>query len=101
VTAVLHIYGQQYWHCDATIVGTREALETLRDTITKALEGKPAATGNVWASDGEGYQVTVAQRDDLSDLPDQYLDDDLFPDAEERWRRVAEIIREATCPSNR
>ncbi len=101
MTAVLHIYGQEHEHATAAIVGNRDALEQLRDAITKALEGKPAATGSVFVLDGKGYQVVVAERDVLDDLPGPYSDDDSGWGSGEQWHALWLIIREATCTSNR
>lgn len=52
---LLHIYGQQWWHNDAHLVGTREALADLRDALTAALESGEPERVEVFANDGEGY----------------------------------------------
>jgi len=64
---ILNIYGQEAWHTEARIVGNKEGLEQLRNTIDKALqEGKATTEADVkdgktalFASDGEGYSVLV------------------------------------------
>ncbi|KKK62083.1 hypothetical protein LCGC14_3007870 [marine sediment metagenome] len=71
---ILNIYGQEFWHTDARIVGNREGLEELRDTIERALkDGKSstleddARSGEetpLFASDGEGYEVIVLMNND-------------------------------------
>lgn len=65
---ILNIYGQEYWHTDAKIVGNENALTALRNLIDKAMELKTPVTygktsmGKVtplFASDGEGYELTI------------------------------------------
>ena len=61
---ILNIYGQEAWHTDARIVGNREGLTELRDTINNALMGKGGKAKTLqreplFASDGEGYSVLV------------------------------------------
>lgn len=58
----LHIYGQTYNHDHAFIVGNKEALESLRDAIQAALDGKTTECV-AFAADGEGYEVKVYQED--------------------------------------
>ena len=65
---LLNIYGQPYWHADARIIGNREGLIELRRAIDRAVSGLPvpgiSATKLLFASDGEGYTVTVECHDD-------------------------------------
>ena len=56
---LLHIYGQRWWHNDAYLVGTRDALTDLRDAITAILESGEPKLVEVFANDGEGYEVSV------------------------------------------
>ncbi len=69
----LHVYSPLFWHDNAHIVGTRDALEMLRDAIDRALSEGKAITPGVFGADGEGYEVRVVA---LS------ADD-------ERWHRLA------------
>ncbi len=55
---LLHIYGQDYWHCPVLIVGQKNALEKLRDAIDHALQ-EDHGTCTACANDGEGYDVHV------------------------------------------
>lgn len=57
----LHLYGQHLWHDDASICGTREGIELLRDALTAALDHPDgvAMAGSLFAADGEGYYVNV------------------------------------------
>lgn len=62
---ILHIYGQEHEHQEAYIVGNREALETLRAAIDRALTHEDGlAMSEQFTSDGEGYEVFVVRRDD-------------------------------------
>lgn len=55
---LLHVFGQGAWHDTVDIVGNREALEELRDTISEALLGVRHSM-EAFVSDGEGYEVKV------------------------------------------
>ncbi len=73
----IHLYGQHSEHDEAFIVGTRGALITLRKVIDAALESNQE-TVDVFASDGEGYDLIVKcvseEEMDLKPLPYRYLD---------------------------
>lgn len=61
---VLHIYAQEFHHGDAQIVGTRDALIRLRETIDTVLQTtsehyKVTCSAQFYANDGEGYETTV------------------------------------------
>jgi len=75
---ILNIYGQEYWHTDAKIVGNRLALEDLMRMIHTAIrQSTPVTYGKatmgkvvpLYASDGEGYELTIicAQSDSWED----------------------------------
>jgi hypothetical protein len=60
----LHLYAQSCEHDEAYIVGTREDLVILRDTIDRALSNKQAGRSSddiekFFTADGEGYDVYV------------------------------------------
>ena len=57
----LHVHGQAVWHDAAYIVGTRAGIQKLRDALDAALaaEDGTAMAEEVFANDGEGYQVNV------------------------------------------
>ena len=65
---ILNIYGQEMEHCDARIIGNKERLTELRDTINNALMTGQAKTlqshDPLFASDGEGYGVRVECHND-------------------------------------
>lgn len=67
---VLNIYGQAFWHSEARIVGNREGLEALKQTLDDALRvhREKATTADdkepLFASDGEGYEVVVEMHND-------------------------------------
>ena len=54
---LLHIFGQGAWHEEVHIVGNREALEALRDTILSCIASKEARSMEAFVNDGEGYKV--------------------------------------------
>lgn len=72
----LHIYAQQMWHDEAYIVGERDALESLRDAITRALVNNSARMC-AYCNDGEGYDIHVLCVDEekAGILPAPYTDD--------------------------
>lgn len=59
----LHIYGQWYWHDEAFIYGTREALLELFVTVERALNHNES-TMETFTNDGEGYQLTIRRVDE-------------------------------------
>ena len=56
---LLHIYSQYAHHCDAHIIGTREALTRLRGAIDKVLESGGTTLLESMVSDGEGFLTFV------------------------------------------
>jgi len=64
---LLNIYGQEAWHTEARIIGSKDGLLELRDAIEKAIKDGKATTSNdlpLFASDGEGYEVIVEMHND-------------------------------------
>jgi hypothetical protein len=68
---LLHVYGQEQWHDELIIVGNKEGLKILKDTIEKALEGdkemnftQSAPEAYVSVTDGEGYEIMVVRNDE-------------------------------------
>jgi hypothetical protein len=78
---VLHIYAQAFWHEEAVIVGTREALLALADAINVAVL-KDNSDGvermEAYTADGEGYDVRIRLMDEnsMNKLVLPYTDDD-------------------------
>ena len=61
---VLHLYAQECEHDEAFVVGSRESLTRLRDTIDRALANKAShkssdALAEFFAADGEGFDLYV------------------------------------------
>ena len=72
----MHIYGQVTYHDDALIVGTRGAIQQLRDACDRALEAGEHEF-DAFASDGEGYNTMVRIVADvyvLDELPTHYIE---------------------------
>lgn len=56
----LHIYGQEAWHDTVQIVGTSDALRSLRDTLSQIVDGHATdSVATFFTNDGEGYAVTI------------------------------------------
>jgi len=53
----LHIYAQEWEHQKAYIVGSEDALNSLRDAIHTALREHTSESRVIFAADGEGYRV--------------------------------------------
>lgn len=68
----VHVYPQLMWHCTASIIGTREGIEAVRDAINEALAKNDRASAEVMASDGEGYDLII-------EVIDEALFDTLYP----------------------
>jgi hypothetical protein len=60
----MHVYSQESYHEESSIVGDRSSLTKLRDAITVALE-KGQGQMDSFASDGEGYTTYVILLDSL------------------------------------
>jgi len=75
----MHIFSQSTSHDDVIIIGDRDALRSLRDTIDRAIaKEKPLAACGVFCNDGEGYNVIVSEGNvDSLRLP--YSDKELHP----------------------
>ncbi|MEW5933386.1 MAG: hypothetical protein AB1816_07365 [Bacillota bacterium] len=76
-TNLAHLYSQRRWRDDAYIVADDEALRRLGRAVKEALAGGEGVC-DVFAADGEGYQIRIVRlRDpglwDLLRLP--YSDD--------------------------
>ena len=61
---ILNIYGQEAWHTDARIIGSKDALVELKRLIDKAIiSGNVETLENtdtcIFASDGEGYKLEI------------------------------------------
>lgn len=65
----INIYGQPAWHFPARIVANREGLEALRVAIDNLLwnTNEKQTIREVFASDGEGYEITIER------APDDFL----------------------------
>jgi len=69
--ALLHIYSQPCEHFEARIVGNLAGLQELKGAIERVLtwrDRNEAKTNEVFATDGEGYQVIVIR------FPDDWKD---------------------------
>ena len=56
---LLHIIAQCAWHDPAFIIGTRDALERLKNAIDAALTDGAVHSAEVFAADGEGYSAMI------------------------------------------
>ena len=70
----LHVRGQFSYHGEAFIIGNRSGLKALRDAADHAISNNAADAG-VYASDGEGYGLTIKCTDLMSELGEPpYID---------------------------
>ena len=59
---ILNIYGQEFEHSDACLMGNQEALIALKEAIDDAIKHGKASLGKsipLYASDGEGYELMI------------------------------------------
>lgn len=62
---ILNIYGQEAWHTEARIIGSKAALRALGKAIDKAIKTGvttlplPFSDNPLFASDGEGYLLGI------------------------------------------
>lgn len=71
----MQIYGQERWHDDTMIAGTRGAIEALRKACDEALAHGEAAF-DAFSSDGEGYKAVVRVTPSfaaLHEMPSHYF----------------------------
>ena len=90
-TRCLHIYGQSAPHDAINIVGTKEALEHLKNIIDITINANTCANG-FQNNDGEGYILRVTKCSDLTmvQLQTPYSSDD-FRDRNVQHLRVDQI----------
>lgn len=97
---MLHVYAQFCNHDDAHILGTRTGLMLLRQAIDRVLaQGGVSDAANLFAADGEGYDVRVAcvSEEDLEaaklpySQPDDFGQPGLSPDV------VASVAAKQSC----
>ena len=72
-TQKLHILPQQFWHEPAFVVGDCEGLLILKNAIERALADGEAFSDCVFATDGEGYNIAIACRENMDDVPLGYV----------------------------
>ena len=91
---VVHVWAQEYFHCDGFIVGNKGGLLKLKDAIEKALADKNGmAKCEVFVCDGEGYDLhVVAVEGDTKDLATPYVDESFAAENREHaiypWNQV-------------
>lgn len=92
---VLHVYGQEAWHDDLVIAGTRDALESLVKVLQDALAVPgPRLQHTFFVTDGEGFRVRVVEITDdpkyavpyTSSAAVETRDDAVWPGQEEEKR---------------
>lgn len=76
--STINLYPQITYHDDAEIIGDRDGLTALRDALNAALDciDKKTCRIDVYASDGEGYMLSVVCIDDDSRFPNPYYESD-------------------------
>ena len=67
----LHIFGQEFWHDEAFLVGDRNALIELKKAIGVALDDK-ISKPIFMQNDGEGYFAIVVCAENLDKLKTTY-----------------------------
>jgi hypothetical protein len=78
-TPWLHIVPQFSFHGEAEIRGSSDGLRALRDAIDAALSGG-AGEATVFASNGEGYGVTIVRCNTVGALGKPYYADQVARD---------------------
>lgn len=75
---MLQIYGQATPHSDVFVIGTRESLVRLRQTVDRALAQQQHGRSEEIPSDGEHYHIYVFNTSEavMRTLPSQYIDND-------------------------
>ena len=94
MTPQLHVYSQAYQHDECIIVGNREGLRALLESLRFALDGEGAVPQLVFTSDGEGYDVLAVRLDspELFDRLSMPYKDDVAPSG---TLSLGALVREA------
>ena len=73
---ILQIYGQEAWHDEVKIVGTKEALQKLSKALQNCLE-RNWSQFDTFVSDGEGYTIKLKMvEEDSAELKEMpYLEE--------------------------
>lgn len=73
---IIQIYGQDFYHSSAYIMGTREGLRTLCDALYEVVHKEDMATVETSDSQGEWYAITIREctESELESLQAQYTD---------------------------
>jgi hypothetical protein len=95
----LHVYSQDAWHDDVTIVGTVESLEQLKIAIDKAIQSGYSRI-DLFCNDGEGYCLRVVEmtENDIERVPVPYKADYACPPYQETSDFMGKLHR--MYPSN-
>lgn len=94
---MLHVYSPEYWHQPAYIMGTRDSLERLRNTIDEAIRKGQQAQAE-FVADGEGYVLVVAcaSADEMEKAPLPYVDEVAKEKDDARWGVLSDRFK--LCP---
>jgi len=71
-TPYLQIEPQYAWHSEAYIRGNAAGLRALAHALLSAADGFAATTGDLFASDGEGYRIEILRIERPADFPDPF-----------------------------
>lgn len=91
---LLHVYGQNSWHDDVCVLGSRKALTNLRNAIDRVLATNEPKLSEGMVSDGEGFCVLVGVVEDEeieSKLAVPYIDE-IAREQNEKAMRPEEAI---------
>jgi hypothetical protein len=100
---ILKIFGAEYWHDDVIIVGSKQSLMKLRDSIDTAIKNQCDVQQFVEA-DGEGYYVHILRqertREQWQKLPLHYTDEMADNNSENQQDELQRIMREEPITNN-
>jgi hypothetical protein len=98
--SVVKIFGANSWHSPISIIGNKDALTKLKNTIQLAIDNEDGyASDDFLETDGEGFSIEVKLYDEgfnsdkWNDLPNHYTDEIASTKNEEHWKNLYKLLR--------
>ena len=94
----MKIFGAKSWHDTVSIIGNKEALLKLRDTIDSAIKNG-YFSNEFMETDGEGFEVEIKLHDEdfnsdkWDKLPNHYSDEIASTKNLDHWNNLWELMK--------
>lgn len=100
--SVIKIFGASEWHNPVLVIGNKQALLKLKDTIQKAIDREDGYSSERFLeADGEGFNIEVKLYDEeyesensgWNKLPNHYTDEIASTKNKEYWKNLYRLMR--------